>query len=90
VSEERIFVVDRIEGRHIVLIGDDESEVALTRPDIPLRVREGTVLRVTMVGDDPVWATARRDAEEEQRRLEDLERRMNDLRSRDPGGDLAL
>jgi hypothetical protein len=89
-SEERIFVVDRIEDRHLVLAGDDGTEVVLAKRELPVRVGEGTVLRVQLEDGVPDWATARIDAEEQARRLESVKKRMDDLRKGDPGGDLDL
>ena len=88
---ERIWVVDRVEGRIAVLVADDEEETL----DVPLNVlphglREGTVLRVTESEGHPLWASAMLDEELRLRRLRQAETALNELKSRDPGGDIVL
>ena len=88
---ERIWVVDRVEGRIAVLVADDDEETL----DVPLNVlphglREGTVLRVTESESHPLWASAMLDGELRLRRLRQAETALNELKSRDPGGDIVL
>ena len=88
---ERIWVVDRVEGRIAVLVADDDEETL----DAPLNVlphglREGTVLRVTESEGHPLWASAMLDEELRLRRLRQAETAFNELKSRDPGGDIVL
>lgn len=89
-AEEQIFVVDRIEDSHLLLAGDDGTEVVLAKRELPVLVGEGTVLRVQLEKGVPDWGTARIDAAEQARRLESARKRMDELRKRDPGGDLEL
>jgi len=88
---ERIWVVDRVEGRIGVLVADDDEETL----NVPLNVlphglREGTVLRVTESEGHPLWASAMLDEELRLRRLRQAETALNELKSRDPGGDIVL
>jgi hypothetical protein len=88
---ERIWVVDRVEGRIAVLVADDDEETL----DVPLNVlphglREGTVLRVTESEGHPLWASAMLNEELRLRRLRQAETALNELKSRDPGGDIVL
>ena len=88
---ERIWVVDRVEGRIAVLVADDDEETL----DVPLNVlphglREGTVLRVTESEGHPLWASVMLDEELRLRRLRQAETALNELKSRDPGGDIVL
>ena len=88
---ERIWVVDRVEGRIAVLVADDDEETL----DVPLNVlphglREGTVLRVTESEGHPLWASAMLDEELRLRRRRQAETALNELKSRDPGGDIVL
>ena len=88
---ERIWVVDRVEGRIAVLVADDDEETL----DVPLNVlphglREGTVLRVTESEGHPLWVSAMLDEELRLRRLRQAETALNELKSRDPGGDIVL
>ena len=88
--KERVFVVDRIEDSHLVLIGDDSQEVVLATRELPMPVIEGSVLRVRIADGKPDWETARADTAEQSRRLDSARKRMDDLRKGDPGGDLEL
>ena len=88
---ERIWVVDRVEGRIAVLVADDDEETL----DVPLNVlphglREGTVLRVTESEGHPLWASAMLDEELRLRRLRQAETALHELKNRDPGGDIVL
>jgi hypothetical protein len=88
---ERIWVVDRVEGRIAVLVADDDEETL----DVPLNVlphglREGTVLRVTESEGHPLWASAMSDEESRLKRLRQAETALNELKSRDPGDDIVL
>ena len=90
-ERERIWVVDRIEGEAAVVVADDDQEML----DIPLNVlphgvREGTVLRVTESKDHLLWVSAMLDEELRLRRLRQAETALNELKSRDPGGDIVL
>jgi hypothetical protein len=89
-SKDRVFVVDRIEDRHLVLVADDSEEVVLAARQLPIPVIEGSVLRVRVEGGKPDWDTARADTAEQSRRLDSVRKRMDELRKGDPGGDLKL
>jgi hypothetical protein len=89
-SEQRTFVVDRIENDHAVLIGDDRTEYTLPRAHIPAGAGEGTVLKVRVEGDAPDWTSAIADAAEQSRRVEEAKQRMDALKKSDPGGNLKL
>ena len=74
-----------------MLVADDDEETL----DVPLNVlphglREGTVLRVTESEGHPLWASAMLDEELRLRRLRQAETALNELKSRDPGGDIVL
>lgn len=85
-------VVDRLEGRTAVLIGDDDHEREVLRHKLPKDGRrEGAVLRVELDQEaGPIWSTARVDRDEERRRLDDAQRRLDRLKATDPGGDISL
>jgi hypothetical protein len=88
----RVFVVDRREGRFVVVIGDAGDSIDVEAKLLPKDCRaEGAVIRVDRdaVGT-PDWSTATRDRDEEARRREELERRVGKLRSGDAGGDVTL
>lgn len=90
-ESSRIFVVDRTEGRSVVLVPDEgDDDVVLARKQLPMRVKEGTVLRVPLKNGVPDWKEAKSDPAEAARRLEEMKRRMDRLLAKDPGGDLQL
>ncbi len=85
------YAVDRLEGQMAVLIGDDETTVELPRPNLPARVREGSVLRVQLGADGkPDWSTATIDDKERERRLTAAQERLKRMSEGDPGGDITL
>jgi hypothetical protein len=88
---QRIWVVDRIEGEVAVLVVDDDPETL----DIPLNalprgVREGTVLKATESNGHPIWVSAILDEESRLKRLSQAETALDELKNRDPGGDIVL
>ena len=90
-ESERTWVVDRIEGEIAVLAADDDQETL----DMPLNVlprglREGAVLRVTESNGDLLWVSAIVDEELRLKRLTQAETVLDELKSRDPGGDIVL
>lgn len=74
-----------------VLIGDDGSRQVLPRKSLPGRVREGMVYRVPKSTEGELrWAEAVVDDAERRRRLEAAKAVLEELRKRDPGGDVRL
>jgi hypothetical protein len=90
--DERVWVVDRIEGEKVILVEDETTATAeVGRSGIGVAVREGTVLRVPLSPSGTlVWVDARADDGEEQVRREEGRRIQDELRERDPGGDVEL
>jgi hypothetical protein len=90
-STERKYVVDRIEGELVVLVDDESGEkVNLDSWELPL-VDEGSVLAVELdATGKPKWGTATVLVEEPKRRAELGGRVIEDLKRRDPGGDIKL
>ncbi|HEU4747199.1 MAG TPA: DUF3006 domain-containing protein [Gemmatimonadaceae bacterium] len=88
----RVFVVDRREGKMVVLVDDDGNTTELVAARLPARSRlEGSVLRVPLGNRSvPVWSKAVRDRAEEKRRLAELSKRLEKLKRKDPGGDVSL
>lgn len=103
-EHEEIWVVDRVEGDAVVLVRDDGGEAAEREPghggprteDVPSAeigapVREGDVLRVPLGADGrPDWRAARPDDALRNRRLERARAVLDELKGRDPGGDVEL
>ena len=91
-ESSRIYVVDRREGRMLVLIDDDDASVDVAASRLPKECRaEGAVLRVPLdAAGAPAWTDASRDRAEEELRIADLAKRAQRLLSSDPGGDVVL
>lgn len=91
-DEARLWAVDRIEGETVVLVEDGSGRTAeVGRSGIGTTVREGTLLRVPVSPSGTLlWASAVADPAAEEERLEEGRRILDELRTRDPGGDVAL
>ena len=89
---ERIFVVDRREGPHLWLIGDDDATaVRVLASALPFPVQDGACLRVKVdQGGEPDWSSARLDRALQEQRLEEAREALGRLKRRDPGGDVVL
>jgi DUF3006 family protein len=85
------FAVDRFGGTIAVLISDDGEQVDVERSRLPEGVQPGTVLSVSRdeVGNRR-WENALVDDDEQARRLAEGEAILDELRKRDPGGDINL
>ena len=89
--EPEVFVVDRFESDLAVLVGDDGVVVDVPRTSLPVGVRSGTVLSVTRDAAGAIfWSEAQIDEEATAQRLAEAESLLEDLRKRDPGGDIIL
>jgi hypothetical protein len=83
--------VDRIEGRTVVLEGDDGRRFEARVRDFSHKPREGMIYSVPLDrAGDPVWKEAAADHDETDRRRVDLQRRTDALRKRDQGEDVEL
>ena len=88
---ERIWVVDRVEGGIAVVVANEDGQAH----DVPLSVlpsgsREGSVLRVGEGAGEPLWNSAVLDEKSRLERLKQAEAALDELRKRDPGGDIVL
>lgn len=86
----RLYAVDRIQGASAVLLDDAGRVVTVPRSRLPRDLAEGDVLRVPEQGGTPDWGTAVVDAQETARRRDEARSRLEDLKQRDPGGDVRL
>jgi hypothetical protein len=88
---ERIWVIDRVEGGIAVLVADDDRETLnLPLGVLPPGSREGSVLRVGVSAGEPRWTSSVLDEEFRLERLKQAEDALDELRKRDPGGDIVL
>ena len=91
-EHQGIWVVDRIEGDTVVLVEDETGRtLEVSRSLISVSVDEGTVLRVPITEEGgPDWSLAERDEELRRRRLSEAQDILQELKTRDPGGDVVL
>lgn len=88
---ERIYVVDRVEHRQVVLVDDQGATFTVAARRLPRGVKEGLVLRVAPDATGvPQWETAVLDEAETARRHAEARERWGRLKRRDPGGDVTL
>lgn len=94
-SEAEVWCVDSIEGSIAILVEvNDDAEPAVIEMAAGLLgdgAVEGAVL-VVPLGDvgEPLWLQAERDLEREAHMREEAGRILEELRARDPGGDVSL
>lgn len=94
-KEPEAWVVDSIEDGVAVLVeASDAEELALIEMAAELlgaSAVEGAVL-VVPLGDvgEPIWDQAERDLEAEEELRAEAERGIDELKKRDPGGDVVL
>ena len=88
---ETKYVVDRIEGELVVLIGDEEGDKQnMDSWELPV-VEEGDVLAVELDNTGkPKWGTANVLSEETKRRKEQRGQVLDEFKKRDPGGDIEI
>lgn len=89
-ADER-WTVDRLEGEWAVIERADGSTFNLPLEVLPKNVAEGDVLQVTTSAtDDQAQVTIVRDVGATVRLRGDLRKQVDELRARDPGGDVKL
>jgi hypothetical protein len=88
---ERTYVVDRIEGELVVLVDDESGDkVNFDSWELP-PVDEGTVLAVKLDNNGkPQWGSVSVLTDETERRRNLGKQRVEELKKRDPGGDIEL
>ena len=91
-ERQGIWVVDRIEGDTAILVEDGTGRsLDVSRSLMTIRVDEGTVLRVPVTEEGrPDWRLAAPDEELRRRRLAEARDILEQLKMRDPGGDVEL
>ena len=90
-KEGFFFAVDRIEGDLAVLSGDDGVQVEVLLKLLSPGLSEGMVLVVSLGPSGEVdWETARKDADEAAARMERASEILDELKKRDPGGDIEV
>ena len=90
-TDAELWVVDRTEGGVAVLVSDDGEVVEVERGALPRGSQAGAVLRVRRGADGQLgWSGGVVDEVATVERRAEAERILEELRKRDPGGDMAL
>lgn len=85
------YVVDGVGESMVRLVADTGSQVSVAGKLLPGGIAEGSVLRVPHKPDGtPDWQKAQIDTAETERRLDQANSILKELRKRDPGGDIEL
>jgi hypothetical protein len=84
------YAIDRLEGKFVIVVGDDGKSLDVERSKLPKGVKEGTVLRVRIGSTGPDWSSAVVDQAEERRRREETKQLLDEMKKSDPGGDISL
>jgi hypothetical protein len=90
-APEAFYSVDRLERAVAVLVADDGVGLDVLRRSLPVKLRDGLVLRVRLdAAGQPDWSSATVDDAERERRVQQARDRLERLRGTDPGGDVVL
>lgn len=89
-SAERIYVVDRIELAVAVLVDEQGRTASVPVDRLPSGTGEGVVLRIPFEQNVPNWSQAMVDRAETERRHKAARQTLDELESRDPGGDIDV
>jgi DUF3006 family protein len=85
------YAVDRLEQGIAVLVSDSGATMQMPRVELPRGLREGAVLRVRFGAQNlPDWSSAVIDKKEEERRLREANKLLDEMKRSDPGGDITL
>ena len=87
---EEIWVIDRFEGDTAILESDSRSHIQVPRSALPKGAKEGDAMSVVRATDDPQDWTFTVDPLETESRLREAESILDELKHRDPGGDIQL
>ena len=88
-KDSLIVSVDRVEGENVVLESDDGRTFEVPVKSFMERPTEGMIYRVPL-GKQPQWAKATPDHEATAQRKADFQRRIENLKRHDRGGDIDL
>jgi hypothetical protein len=90
-STERRYAVDRLDAGTVVLIDDDRRSTALPKNRFRLALEEGMILFVPVDGSGtPNWYAARADHATSDEISQEGQHDLEQLKGRDPGGDVEL
>ena len=88
---KQILTVDRIEGEVAVLVSDAHRKIfEVNLEELPEGTKEKSILHVFERRDQPVWGSAVLDESIEAQKESEAEGIVQDLKQRDPGGDITI
>ena len=89
--DKRIWAVDRIEGDVAVLVSDTNNRIVeVNLKKLPKGTKEKSILHIFERRDQPIWGSAVLDESIEVQRKKEMEAIVEDLKQRDPGGDIKV
>jgi hypothetical protein len=89
--DKRIWAVDRIEGEVAVLVSDTNNRIVeVSLKKLPEGTKEKSILHIFERRDQPIWGSAVLDESIEVQRKKKAEAIVEDLKKRDPGGDIEI
>lgn len=90
-TDFELWVVDRFEDGVAVLVADEGGVVEVDAGRLPRKVSEGDVLRISRDAQGVIrWGATVVDAEATEARRKESGSILDELRRRDPGGDIVL
>jgi hypothetical protein len=90
-NTEQHYAVDRIRHRTALLVDDQQRQTLVPTSRLPRELAEGQVLLVPVdEAGTADWGRARIDEAESARRTAQAEEGIEELKKRDPGGDVEL
>lgn len=90
-STEQHYAVDRIRHRTALLVDDQQRQTLVPTSRLPRELAEGQVLLVPVdEAGTADWGRARIDEAEGARRKAQATEALDELKKRDPGGDVEL
>ena len=90
-TDSEHFAIDRIDGSTAVLVDDAGQTVKVSLQELPDGAHPGSVISAMRNESGEIeWDSAELDEEETESRLAKARSIIDELRKRDPGGDIAL
>jgi len=90
-TDSELWVLDRFEDGVAVLVGDEGGVIEVDAGRLPRKVAAGDVLRIRRDDRGVIrWGATEVDPEATAARREEAGDILDELRKRDPGGDVAL
>ncbi len=90
-SIEQRYAVDRLNAATAVLIDENGNTIAIPKSRLGVALEEGMILFIPVDSSGtPDWQGARVDQEATEKARKEAQRILDELKERDPGGDVKL